>query len=118
MFEEAQGSGVVPAFNREDEDFVSTIREFPPAAAEVMLLTWLRVVRRRTDAHGLDAPIPTMTIRVRADEEVVRMIKEQHMERSDHALSVDFVKRATVCWSCCDACVSTTVVVYNKARLS
>jgi len=86
MFEEAQGSGVVPAFNREDEDFVYDIREFPPAAAEVMLLTWLRVVRRRTDAHGLDAPIPTMTIRVRADEEVVRMIKEQHMERSDHAL--------------------------------
>jgi len=86
MFEEAQGLGVVPAFSREDEDFVYDVREFPPAAAEVMLLTWLRVVRRRTDAHGIDTPIPTMTIRVRADEEVVRMIKEQHMERSDHAL--------------------------------
>jgi len=86
MYEEAQGLGIVPKFSRDDEDFVYDIREFPPAAAEVMLLTWLRVVRRRTDAHGLDATIPTMTIRVRADEEVVRMIKEQHMDRIDHSL--------------------------------
>lgn len=38
---------------------------------EVMLLTWLRVVRRRIDAYGLDVMILIMIICVRVDEEVV-----------------------------------------------
>ena len=86
MYEEAQSLGIVAPFSR-TEDFVYDIREFPPAAAEVMLLTWLRVVRRLTDANGIDTEIPTLTIRVRDDTEVLRMLKEEHVEKNDRALA-------------------------------
>ena len=86
MFEEAQSLGIVPPFSRE-EDFVYDVREFPPAAAEVMLLTWLRVVRRLTDSKGINTYIPTLTIRVRDDSEVLRMLKEEHVEKNDRSLA-------------------------------
>lgn len=86
MYEEAQSLGLVPKFALEEEDFMYDIRDFPPAAAEVMVLTWLRVVRRRTDAHGLDARIPSMLIRVRSDDEVATIAKENATGPVDEAL--------------------------------
>jgi len=87
MYEEAQSMGVVPPFASEAEEFVYDIRDFPPAAAEVMILTWLRVVRRRTDAHGLNTPIPSMILRVRSDDEVSEILKQNGSQPIDSALN-------------------------------
>ena len=64
--------GVVPKFDAE-EDSVYDIRDFPPAAAEVAVLTLLRVFRRHSDSHahaGMDSPpMPNVVLRVWSDEE-------------------------------------------------
>lgn len=86
LYEEAQSLGLAPKFDLEQEGFMYDIRGFPPAAAEVMVLTWLRVIRRRTDAHGLDSNIPTMLIRVRSDEEVAMLVKDSANGPVDEAL--------------------------------
>jgi pentatricopeptide repeat protein len=75
MYEEAQAIGVVPKFATET-DSVYDIRKFPPAAAEVAVLTMLRVFRRRSDAHAGagDDELPNVTLRVLSDEEHEEMI--------------------------------------------
>ena len=75
MYEEAQAIGVVPKFATET-DSVYDIRKFPPAAAEVAVLTMLRVFRRYSDAHAGagDAELPDVTLRVLSDEEHEEMI--------------------------------------------
>ena len=50
LYEEAQALGIVPKFHPE-EDHVYDIRDFPPAAAEVAVLTLLRVFRRYADSR-------------------------------------------------------------------
>ena len=75
MYEEAQAIGVVPKFATET-DSVYDIRKFPPAAAEVAVLTMLRVFRRFSDAHAGagDVELPNVTLRVLSDEEHEEMI--------------------------------------------
>ena len=75
MYEEAQAIGVVPKFSTE-MDSVYDIRKFPPAAAEVAVLTMLRVFRRFSDSHAGegDVDLPNVTLRVLSDEEHEEMI--------------------------------------------
>jgi hypothetical protein len=65
MYEEAQALNVVPKFYTK-KDSVYDIRAFPPAAAEVAVLTLLRVFRRYADSHAGegDVDLPTVTFRV------------------------------------------------------
>jgi pentatricopeptide repeat protein len=62
LYEEAQALGVVPKFHM-DRDETYDIREFPPAAAEVAVLTLLRVFRRNSDAAAGDVDLPNVTLR-------------------------------------------------------
>ena len=79
LYEEAQALGVVPKFRLgadSEMDSEYDIRGFPPAAAEVAVLTLLRVFRRYSDAHAGDeeAPeLPSVTLRVLSDAEMEAM---------------------------------------------
>ena len=71
LYEEAQALGVVPKFQlggggepggdtNHPADSEYDIRGFPPAAAEVAVLTLLRVFRRYSDAHAGDEDPPEL----------------------------------------------------------
>ena len=51
LFEEAQAIGIVPKFEM-SEDSEYDMRNFPPAAAEVALLTLIRKIKRHVEAFG------------------------------------------------------------------
>ena len=87
LYEEAQALGVVPKFQlggggepggdtNHPADSEYDIRGFPPAAAEVAVLTLLRVFRRYSDAHAGDEDppeLPGVTLRVLSDSETDAM---------------------------------------------
>ena len=79
LYEEAQALGVVPKFQLGADgptDSEYDIRGFPPAAAEVAVLTLLRVFRRYSDAHAGDETVPelpSVTLRVLSDFETEAM---------------------------------------------
>ena len=79
LYEEAQALGVVPKFQLGADgptDSEYDIRGFPPAAAEVAVLTLLRVFRRYSDAHAGDENVPelpSVTLRVLSDAEMEAM---------------------------------------------
>ena len=76
LYEEAQALGVVPKFRLgadSERDSEYDIRGFPPAAAEVAVLTLLRVFRRYSDAHAGEEEVtelPSVTLRVLSDAEM------------------------------------------------
>ena len=79
LYEEAQALGVVPKFRLgadSERDSEYDIRGFPPAAAEVAVLTLLRVFRRYSDAHAGEEEVtelPSVTLRVLSDAEMEAM---------------------------------------------
>ena len=79
LYEEAQALGVVPKFRLgadSERDSEYDIRGFPPAAAEVAVLTLLRVFRRYSDARAGDQDppeLPSVTLRVLSDLETDAM---------------------------------------------
>jgi len=83
LYEEAQALGVVPKFQLGADgptDSEYDIRGFPPAAAEVAVLTLLRVFRRYSDAHAGDENVPelpSVTLRVLSDFETEAMSDEK-----------------------------------------
>ena len=73
LFEEAQAIGIVPQFEM-NEDSEYDMRNFPPAAAEVALLTLIRKIKRHVEAHGekdLKNRLPTFTLLVREKPEML-----------------------------------------------
>ena len=73
LFEEAQAIGIVPQFEM-SEDSEYDMRNFPPAAAEVALLTLIRKIKRHVEAHGekdLKNRLPTFTLLVREKPEML-----------------------------------------------
>lgn len=87
MYEEAQALGVVPKFRMED-DSVYDLRAFPPAAAEVAVLTLLRVFRRYSDSHAGEGEVelPNVTLRLLSDEEHEELVSAPD-GRSSHRLA-------------------------------
>ena len=81
LYEEAQALGIVPKFHPE-EDHVYDIRDFPPAAAEVAVLTLLRVFRRYADSRvgEGDVELPNVTLRVLSDDELAEMEAREEAE--------------------------------------
>jgi pentatricopeptide repeat protein len=83
LYEEAQALGVVPKFQLGADGPIDSeydIRGFPPAAAEVAVLTLLRVFRRYSDAHAGDENVPelpSVTLRVLSDFETEAMSDEK-----------------------------------------
>ena len=63
LFEEAQAAGVVPRFSL-GGPCVIDLRPLPPAAAEVCVLTLLRVLRRRRVASGDSLKLFQVSLRV------------------------------------------------------
>jgi pentatricopeptide repeat protein len=63
LYEEAQAAGVVPRFNLSAPGEVD-LRPLPPAAAEVCVLTLLRVMRRRRTASGDSLKMHSVVLRV------------------------------------------------------
>jgi pentatricopeptide repeat protein len=63
LYEEAQAAGVVPRFNLSAPGEVD-LRPLPPAAAEVCVLTLLRVMRRRRTASGDSLKMHPVVLRV------------------------------------------------------
>ena len=63
LYEEAQAAGVVPRFNLSAPGEVD-LRPLPPAAAEVCVLTLLRVMRRRRTASGDTLKMHPVVLRV------------------------------------------------------
>ena len=73
LFEEAQAIGIVPKFEM-SEDSEYDMRNFPPAAAEVALLTLIRKIKRHVEAFGekdLKNRLPTFTLLLRAKPEML-----------------------------------------------
>jgi len=73
LFEEAQAIGIVPQFEM-SEDSEYDMRNFPPAAAEVALLTLIRKIKRHVETHGekdLKNRLPTFTLLVREKSEML-----------------------------------------------
>ena len=86
LYEEAQALGVVPKFYMENDN-VYDIRGFPPAAAEVAVLTLLRVFRRYSDSHvgAGEVDLPNVTLRVLSDDEMEEMLRDG--DRSNRRLA-------------------------------
>lgn len=63
LYEEAQAAGVVPRFSLGAAGEID-LRPLPPAAAEVCVLTLLRVLRRRRTASGDSVKLYPITLRV------------------------------------------------------
>ena len=63
------------------------IRGFPPAAAEVAVLTLLRVFRRYSDSHvgAGEVDLPNVTLRVLSDDEMEEMLRDG--DRSNRRLA-------------------------------
>ena len=72
LYEEAQAAGVVPRFALHAPS-VLDLRPLPPAAAEVAVLTALRVLRRRRAASGDTAPVHALRLRVHDVDELARL---------------------------------------------
>lgn len=72
LFEEAQAAGVVPRFELHAPSTLD-LRPLPPAAAEVALLTALRVLRRRRAASGDTAPVQSLSLRVHDVDELASL---------------------------------------------
>ena len=73
LFEEAQSIGIVPQFDMQN-DSEYDMRNFPPAAAEVALLTLIRVIKRHVELHGekdMKNRLPTFTLLVREKSEML-----------------------------------------------
>ena len=89
LYEEAQALGVVPKFQLGGDDDHPTydIRGFPPAAAEVAVLTLLRVFRRYADSHAgkREVELPSVTLRVLSDDEMEEMLRTG--DKSDQRLA-------------------------------
>jgi pentatricopeptide repeat protein len=88
MYEEAQALGVVPKFFMKG-DSVYDVRAFPPAAAEVAVLTLLRVFRRYSDSHAGegDVDLPTVTLRVLSDDEHEALVSNSDANQHDQRLA-------------------------------
>ncbi len=63
LYEEAQAAGVVPRFHLSAASEID-LRPLPPAAAEVCVLTLMRVLRRRRTASGDSLKLFPVTLRV------------------------------------------------------
>ena len=72
LFEEAQAAAIVPRFSL-GADCVIDMRPLPPAAAEVCVLTLLRVLRRRRIASGDSLKVFSVTLRVHDVEELAAL---------------------------------------------
>jgi len=63
LYEEAQAAAIVPRFSLGSDSEID-LRPLPPAAAEVCVLTLLRVLRRRRAASGDSLKLNNVTLRV------------------------------------------------------
>lgn len=72
LFEDAQALGVVPRFTWGGPQEID-LRQLPPAAAEVCVLTLLRVLRRRRAASGDRLAAQPVRLRVHTFDELVKL---------------------------------------------
>lgn len=72
LFEDAQALGVVPRFTFGGASELD-LRQLPPAAAEVCVLTLLRVQRRRRAASGDRLMVHPMRLRVHTLDELMKL---------------------------------------------
>mmetsp|Transcript_7934 Transcript_7934/g.26349 ORF Transcript_7934/g.26349 Transcript_7934/m.26349 type:complete len:1076 (-) Transcript_7934:54-3281(-) len=86
IFEEAQSLGIIPAFQLERPGEID-LRHIPPAAADMAILTYLRVQNRRRAASANQAVIHDLTLRVRTPEETMELLSHANAGSLESRLS-------------------------------